>query len=257
MIINILNTPEELGKQAALLTVEKLKAALAKKETVRLVLSTGASQLTTIEALVAADMDWTRVEMFHLDEYVNLPITHKASFRKYLQERFVMKVPLKAAHFVQDSLDCIPGLTAEIRKAPVDVGLIGIGENAHIAFNDPPADFDDEAAYKVVNLDPACKRQQVGEGWFPTEKDVPAQAISMTVKQIMRCETIISCVPYKVKASAVSKTLCAAQTDPNVPASILKTHEDFYLFVDLDSWNGFDPADVKMPIGKAFEVKRG
>lgn len=257
MQINVTATAKALGARAAALTAEKINKAMAKKDTVRIVLSTGASQLDTIEALLATDIDWARVEMFHLDEYVGLPITHKASFRKYLQERFVSRIPLKAAHWVEDTLDCIPVLTEAIRRAPVDVGLIGIGENAHIAFNDPPADFEDEAAFKVVTLDEACRRQQVGEGWFASEAEVPRQAISMTVKQIMRCETIISCVPYAVKAGAIARTMAAPQPDAMIPASMLKTHDDFYLFADADSWNGFSEDAIRMPGGKTFGIIRG
>lgn len=256
MLITISPTPQELGFHAAALAAQKLGEALARKETARLVLSTGASQLDTIEALLQTGVDWSRVEMFHLDEYVGLPITHKASFRKYLQERFVRRVPLRAAHWVEDSADCIPALTKEIRKAPVDVGLIGIGENAHIAFNDPPADFDDDAAYKVVTLDAACRRQQVGEGWFASVDEVPTQAISMTVRQILRCETIISCVPYAVKANAIARTLAAPKPDGMVPASILKTHADISLFVDVASWNGLAESAIAMPEGKCFEIRR-
>ena len=174
--------------------------------------------------------------MFHLDEYVDLPITHKASFRKYLKERFVDFVPnLKAAHFVDGTVDGIKKLTEEITKAPIDVGLIGIGENTHIAFNDPPADFDTKESYIVVNLDEACRRQQMGEGWFESFDDVPKQAVSMTVHQIMSCERIISCVPYAVKASAIGKTIHTKDTTPNVPATKLKEHKNFILYVDMDS----------------------
>jgi glucosamine-6-phosphate deaminase len=174
--------------------------------------------------------------MFHLDEYVDLPETHGASFRKYLKERFVEKVgTLKAAHFVDGTKECIAKLTEEIRKSPIDIGLIGIGENGHIAFNDPPADFDTKEAYIIVNLDERCKKQQMGEGWFETFDDVPKQAVSMTVHQIMSCERIISCVPYAVKASAIEKTIHTKETTPLVPATKLKEHKNFILYVDMDS----------------------
>lgn len=247
MIINIHQTPEQLGQQAAALTADKLRQAIASQGSARLVLSTGASQLTTIEALLKQDIDWGRVAMFHLDEYVGLPITHKASFRKYLEERFVSRLKLKAVHYVTDDVACIPGLNQAIGEAPVDVGLIGIGENAHIAFNDPPADFDAVDAFKVVDLDEACKRQQVGEGWFASPEEVPKQAISMTVKQILRSRTIISAVPFAVKAPAIKRMLEAERPDPMVPASILKTHPDFHLYLDQDSWGNFDPENIRMP----------
>lgn len=194
-----------------------------------------------IDALIRMPVDFSRVTMFHLDEYVALPVTHIASFRKYLQERFVDKVPLKEAVFVNGEGDVeanIAALTARIREAPIDVGAIGIGENGHIAFNDPPADFDTEASYKVVNLDERCKRQQVGEGWFATVDDVPKQAISMTVKQIMACESIVSVVPHAVKEEAVKNTLERDVTNL-VPATIMKTHPDFNLFLDSESAAGF------------------
>ncbi len=236
MEIRICKNPEELGKSAARETAAILRQVIAEKGNARIALSTGASQFDTIKALVKEDVDWSKVEMFHLDEYVDLPITHKASFRKYLKERFCDFVPtLKAAHFVDGTVEGIAALTAEIRKAPIDIGLIGIGENTHIAFNDPPANFDTEESYIVVNLDEACRRQQMGEGWFPTFDDVPKQAVSMTVSQIMSCERIISCVPYAVKADAVEKTLHTTETTPNVPATKLKEHKNFILYVDMDS----------------------
>lgn len=241
MIIHVYRTPEEMGNEAARLIAEKLNAAIAQKGEARLLLSTGASQFEMMDALIHMPVDFAKVTMFHLDEYVALPVTHIASFRKYLQERFVDKVPLKEAVFVNGEGDVeanIAAITARIREAPIDVGVIGIGENGHIAFNDPPADFDTEASYKVVNLDERCKRQQVGEGWFATVDDVPKQAISMTVKQIMACDSIVSVVPHAVKAEAVKNTLERDVTNL-VPATIMKTHPDFNLFLDSESAAGF------------------
>ena len=241
MIIHVYRTPEEMGNEAARLIAEKLNAAIAQKGEARLLLSTGASQFEMMDALIHMPVDFAKVTMFHLDEYVALPVTHIASFRKYLQERFVDKVPLKEAVFVNGEGDIeanIAELTARLKEAPIDVGAIGIGENGHIAFNDPPADFDTEASYKVVNLDERCKRQQVGEGWFATVDDVPKQAISMTVKQIMACDSIVSVVPHAVKAEAVKNTLERDVTNL-VPATIMKTHPDFNLFLDSESAAGF------------------
>ena len=239
MEIRICKNPDELGKSAAKETAEILRKCIAEKGRARIALSTGASQFDTIKHLVKEDVDWSKVEMFHLDEYVNLPVTHKASFRKYLKERFTDHVPsLKAAHFVDGTRDGIASLTKEINKAPIDIGLIGIGENTHIAFNDPPADFDTQESYIIVNLDEACRKQQMGEGWFANFDDVPKQAVSMTVSQIMKCERIISCVPYPVKATAVAKTLQTAETTPLVPATKLKEHKNFILYVDIDSAAG-------------------
>ena len=240
MEVRICKTCKDLGKSAAEYVANILKEKIEKNGSARIVLSTGASQFDTIEALVAIpDIKWECVEMFHLDEYVDLPVTHVASFRKYLQERFVDKVgTLKAVHFVDGTREGIAALTEEIRRAPIDIGLIGIGENAHIAFNDPPADFNTKEAYIIVNLNETCKRQQMGEGWFPTIDDVPKQAVSMTPYQIMQCETIVSCVPYKVKADAVKNTLFAKEVTNEIPATLLKTHPSFVLYLDEDSASG-------------------
>ena len=228
---------KELGMKAAKATATLINRAIEEKGSARIILSTGASQFTTLEALVKEDIDWSKVEMFHLDEYIGIDETHPASFVKYLKERFVSKVNLKNAYFVDPSIgveETIAFLTEKLGEKSVDVGLIGIGENAHIAFNDPPADFDDNNAYKVVVLAERCRQQQLGEGWFATLEDVPEKAISMTVQQILRCEHIISAVPYKVKAQAIYDTLNNDVTNM-IPATILKTHPDAQLFIDADS----------------------
>lgn len=237
MEIRICENSKALGKSAAEYVARVITDAIEKKGSARIVLSTGASQFDTLEALVAIPgIEWNKVEMFHLDEYVDLPVTHVASFRKYLKERFVDKVgELLAVHFVDGTAEGIADITREIRRAPIDIGLIGIGENAHIAFNDPPADFDTKEAYIIVNLNERCKRQQMGEGWFATIDDVPKQAVSMTAYQIMQCEKIVSCVPHKVKAEAIRNTLCASEVTNEVPATLLKTHKDFVLYVDMNS----------------------
>ena len=240
MEIRICETSDALGKSAAKFVADELRKIINSKGYARIALSTGASQFDTLEALTKEEgIAWDKVEMFHLDEYVDLPETHPASFRKYLQERFVDKVaPLKAVHFVDGTEEGIADLTAALRSAPIDIGLIGIGENGHIAFNDPPADFDTKEAYIIVNLDDACKRQQMGEGWFATIDDVPTQAVSMTPYQIMQCERIVSCVPYAVKAEAVKKTINAKATTNLVPATLLKEHPDFILYLDAESASG-------------------
>ena len=237
MKIEILENPVELGKAAAAYSAEIINEAIARKGKARIVLSTGASQFDTIKALIETGIDWSKVEMFHLDEYIGLPETHPASFRKYLKERFLNKINIKQAYLVDgedDPQKVIAYLTAEIRKEPIDIGLIGIGENAHIAFNDPPADFGTEEAFTCVALDDACKQQQIREGWFATTDNVPKQAISMTVHQIMQCRHIVSCVPYTVKAKAIKNTL-ENQLTNLVPATMLKKHPDFALFLDKDS----------------------
>ena len=235
MRIVISRTAEELGVRAAEASASIIREAIAAKGHARIILSTGASQFETLEHLVKADIDWSKVEMFHLDEYVDLPETHPASFRKYLKERFVAKTNVGQAHFVDGTAEGIARLTEEIRKAPIDLGLIGIGRNAHIAFNDPPADFDTKVAYLIVNLDATCRNQQVGEGWFATMDDVPKQAVSMSVYQIMQCKHIISAVPHAEKSWAVAQTLANSLTNM-VPGTMLKTHPSFQLYVDAASY---------------------
>jgi len=240
MELRICKNSEELGKSAAKHVAQVLKDVIAEKGYARLCLSTGASQFDTLKALVEEKgIQWDKVEMFHLDEYVDLPITHVASFRKYLQERFVDKVgPLKSVNFVDGTKECIAKLTEAIRKEPIDIGLIGIGENGHIAFNDPPANFDTKEAYIIVDLDERCKKQQMGEGWFATIDDVPKQAVSMTTYQIMQCKRIVSCVPNAVKAEAIKNTLTAKEVTPMVPATLLSTHPDWILYIDENSASG-------------------
>jgi len=235
--INVSPTAKEMGKKAAIVIANYINEAIKQRGYARIVLSTGASQFEMFEELTKADIDWSKVEMFHLDEYVGLPESHGASFRKYLKERFVSKVNLKDAHFVNGESNVqenIAELTEQLRADSIDVGVIGIGENGHIAFNDPPADFNDANAFKVVNLDEKCRMQQVGEGWFKGLEDVPAQAISMVPKQIMACEHIVSVVPHAVKADAVYNTL-TQEVNPMVPATLLKTHPDWNLFLDDES----------------------
>ena len=237
MTIKIFENPVELGKSAAAYCSEIINEAIVRKGNARIVLSTGASQFDTIKALTESNIDWSKVEMFHLDEYIGLPETHPASFRKYLKERFLNKINIKKAYLIDgedDAQKVIAYLTAEIRKKPIDLALIGIGENAHIAFNDPPADFGTEEAFICVALDDACKQQQVREGWFATADDVPKQAISMTVHQIMQCRQIVSCVPYAVKAKAIRDTL-ENQLTNTIPATMLKKHPCFLLNLDKDS----------------------
>ena len=231
--IDISDNADELGMRAAGKIASLIEEAINKKGKARIILSTGMSQFETLSHLITYDLPWDKVEMFHLDEYVGLDESHPASFRKYLKERFVSKVNLKAAYFVE-GVDAIPSLTRELRKEEIDVGVIGIGENGHIAFNDPPADFTTGEAYKVVTLDRRCREQQVGEGWFRTIDEVPAEAITMCVNEIMKSKHIVSAVPHEVKAEAIYNTI-TGRISQDVPATILKTHPDWNLFVDKDS----------------------
>lgn len=239
MKIHVDSTAEQMGNRAAQETARRIRAAVQANGVCRILLSTGASQFEMLDALTKMeDIPWNQVVMFHLDEYVGMPMTHPASFRKYLKERFIDKVHPGAYFFVNGEGDIqknIEALTQEIRKAPIDVALVGIGENGHIAFNDPPADFDTHEAYIVVNLDERCKKQQLGEGWFATMADVPNQAISMTVYQIMQSKAILSVVPGLRKAQAIQNTLEAPQVTNRIPATKLREHSDWELFLDSDS----------------------
>lgn len=240
MNISVSRNAIELGNSAAKLAAEILIEAVNLNGEARMVVSTGSSQFEMFQALVLEEVDWTKVTVFHLDEYIGLSVTHKASFRKYLYERFINLVPVKKFFSINvegNIAGRIKKLTSELYKKPVDLGLIGIGVNGHIAFNDPPADFKTHDAYIVVKLNEQCKIQQVNEGWFKTSGDVPDEAVSMSVWQIMQCLTIISVVPHLVKADAVKKTLSSKLTN-KVPATILKQHPDWHLFLDRNSASG-------------------
>jgi len=235
--LTISETADQLGLEAAIVCRDIVQDAIKRQGEARIVLSTGASQFEFLSHFVKQDIEWDKVDMFHLDEYVGLPESHPASFRKYLKERFLSHVPVRKAWLVDgegDLAETLNELNEAISAKPIDLGLIGIGENAHIAFNDPPANFDTEEPYRIVTLDDACKRQQVREGWFPTVDDVPAQAISMSVRQILRCRHIVSVVPLSTKADAIFNTFMG-EVDPNVPATILKTHPSWRLFLDKES----------------------
>lgn len=237
MNINIANDAAELGKRAADKIAKLIGNAINEKGHARIVLSTGESQFETLAALVMEEIDWTKVEMFHLDEYVGLDSTHPASFCGYLKKRFISKLDLHSVHLISgigDVEGTIKEISEEFSKSPIDVGVIGIGENGHIAFNDPPADFNASEIYRIVTLDSKCRAQQVREGWFASIDDVPREAISMTPRAILSCQHIVSAVPHSVKAEAVRNTLASPLT-PDVPATLLKTHPDWNLFLDASS----------------------
>lgn len=233
------NSHRELGAAAGKAAATLIRNTIREKGSANIILATGTSQFETLKQLIAEDgIDWSKVTMFHLDEYIGLPVTHPASFRKYLQERFLDKVPpLKEAVLINGETDP----EEECRRVgnlitchPIDVALVGIGENGHLAFNDPPADFDTRVPYLVVNLDTACRRQQMNEGWFPSMQDVPAQAISMSVHQIMQSAHIICSVPGARKAQAVKDSL--TQPVSNIyPASILQRHPHCVFYLDGES----------------------
>ncbi len=204
----------------------------------RIIAATGASQIDFLDALTSASgIDWSHVEMFHLDEYVGLPINHPASFRRYLLDRLIDKADIGRYHLLDgehDPADVADRVGRTLAERPVDLAFVGIGENGHLAFNDPPADFITDEPYIIVTLDDACRRQQVGEGWFATMDDVPAQAISMSVRQILKSEEIIAVVPDARKAAAV-KACVEGPVSPMAPASILQTHPGTTLYLDRDS----------------------
>ena len=236
MEIYIAENPHEMGLKAGEFGAQAVKAAIANHGVANIILATGTSQFDTMSTLIAdKDIDWSKVVMFHLDEYIGLPITHKASFRKYLKDRFIARVPdIKAYHLIdgeKDPQEECNRLNDLIGRHPIDVAFVGIGENGHLAFNDPPADFETTDPYIVVQLDEACRAQQMGEGWFPTLQDVPDQAISMSVHQIMASDVIICSVPDERKAKAVALSLTGEVT-PLVPASILQNHEKCHVFLD-------------------------
>ena len=237
MDIKIMPDKAQMGKAAASAGAEHIRRAIAERGDANIIVATGASQFEMLSELVQQPgINWNRVTGFHLDEYVGLGIDHPASFRGYLWQRFVGKLPLplQAFHFLNGEGDpraeC-RRVAEIIRKHPIDVAFVGIGENGHLAFNDPPADFETEEPYLVVQLDDACRRQQLGEGWFPTFDDVPKQAISMSVRQITKSGAIICTVPDERKAEAVRNAV-EGQVTPQVPASILQRHERCTLYLD-------------------------
>jgi glucosamine-6-phosphate deaminase len=237
MKVTIFETKAALGAEAARKGVDLISKVLNEKGSANIILATGASQFEMLGELVKLKLDWSKVTVFHLDEYIGIPESHPASFRKYLKERFVNLVSPAAFHAIDgvgDPEEECKRLNRIIKKHPVDVAFVGIGENGHLAFNDPPADFDTKEPFIVVDLDEACRQQQMGEGWFPSLDAVPMQAISMSIRQIMKSKTIICSVPDGRKARAVRNTL-EEPVSPLVPASILTTHKDAYLYLDRPS----------------------
>lgn len=237
MNLLIKNSKEECGKDAARLGMELIKQALAKKGTANVIFATGAAQFEMLRELVTLPIEWKAVNGFHLDEYIGLSINHKASFRKFLKERFVDLAHPGNFNYINGETDAAQEckrLNDLILKHPIDLAFVGIGENSHLAFNDPPADFNIEDPYIQVTLDEACRKQQMGEGWFKTFDEVPKKAISMSIKHILKSENIIAVVPELRKAKAVQLTL-ESEINPNVPASALRKHAKTTLFLDRES----------------------
>lgn len=232
------NDPQELGLRAGQAAALLIKRIIQEKGEANIILATGTSQFETLNQLLSEDIDWSKVNLFHLDEYLDIPITHPASFRKYLKERFIDKAgTLASYHLINgetDPYEECERLGKLITEHPIDVAMVGIGENGHLAFNDPPADFDTERPYLVVNLDEPCRMQQLNEGWFNSLEDVPHQAISMSVRQIMKSKHIICSVPDVRKAQAVRDCL-ENEINPMNPASILQDHPDCEIYLDTQS----------------------
>jgi glucosamine-6-phosphate deaminase len=227
-----------MGRAAARHAGHLIQDAIAARGQARIIAATGASQFDFLEALTASpEVDWQAVELFHLDEYVGLPIDHPASFRRYLLERLIDKTSIPRFHFLdaeRDAAGAARSVGAELSAAPIDVAFVGIGENGHLAFNDPPADFDTDQPYIIVALDEACRRQQVGEGWFPSVEAVPRQAVSMSIRQILKANAIICVVPDGRKAAAVQASL-EGEITPAVPASVLRRHQAVTVYLDRQS----------------------
>ncbi len=240
MELIISDSKEALGRRAAEDGAVLIRDAIDRSGRASVILATGASQFEVLGALVAADgIDWSCVTAFHLDEYLGMPLSHPASFRRYLKERFVDRLATAPAAFhyldaeVDGRAEC-DRVGEILARHPIDVAFIGIGENGHLAFNDPPADFQTEEPYVVVDLDEACRRQQLGEGWFATFEDVPTQAVSMSIRQIVRSGAIICSVPDRRKAEAVRAAVEGPVT-ADVPASILQEHDRTTVYLDPDS----------------------
>ena len=245
MQVNVFADKGAMARAAGGHAAASIRSALRSQGYARILAATGTSQFEFLEVLTSLpDIDWQRVEMFHLDEYIALPVTHPASFRKILLERLIQKVGIARYHLldgVTDPMGTIRRVAGDLATAPIDVGFIGIGENGHLAFNDPPADFETEEPYLIVSLDEACRRQQVGEGWFSHISEVPARAISMSIRQILKAKEILAVVPDSRKAEAVRACL-EGPISPMAPASILRTHPNATVFLDKNSAARLTPA---------------
>jgi glucosamine-6-phosphate deaminase len=246
MLLRVFNDRVSLGRAAAGQAATAIRNAISARGQARIIAATAASQLEFLDALTTSPgIDWTKVEAFHLDEYIGLPITHPGSFRKMLIEQLVNKTGITRYHLLEgDAAD--PGAVMrevgkDLASVPVDIAFLGIGENGHIAFNDPPADFDTEDPYIIVSLDEACRQQQVGEAWFADISKVPTRAISMSARQILKAKEILAVVPDQRKAHAV-KACFEGEISPMAPASILRRHVNATVYLDKYSASLLGPA---------------
>jgi glucosamine-6-phosphate deaminase len=239
MVLKVFNDKSSLAKAAAQKAAAAIRGAILDRGQARVIAATGNSQLEFLSALTeSSDIDWGRVELFHLDEYIGLPATHPASFRKILLDQLVNKTGIAKFHPLdgdaRDLSEVICQVGKALASAAVDIAFVGVGENGHLAFNDPPADFETEEPYLIVTLDEACRRQQVGEAWFGDISQVPKQAISMSVRQIMKAREVLAIVPESRKAQAV-KACFEGEINPTAPASILRTHANANVYLDKES----------------------
>jgi glucosamine-6-phosphate deaminase len=246
MLIKVFDDKATLGRSAAEQAATAIRRAISERGEARIVAATAASQLEFLDALTKSPgIDWSKVEAFHLDEYIGLPITHPGSFRKMLMEQLVGKTGIKRYHLLagdaSDPAAVVREASKQIASAPIDIAFLGIGENGHIAFNDPPADFNTEEPYIMVNLDEACRQQQVGEAWFADISQVPKQALSMSARQILKAKEILAVVPDKRKAQAI-KACFEGEVSPMAPASILRRHPNATLYLDTNSASLLNPA---------------
>ncbi len=246
MLVKVFADKTSLSCAASEQAASAIRGALAKQARARIVAATAASQIEFLDALTQErDIDWARVEAFHLDEYIGLPLTHPGSFRKMLLEQLIHKTGIIHYHLLDgdadDPAEVARRVGKELASAPIDIAFLGIGENGHIAFNDPPADFETEEPYIVVNLDEACRQQQVGEAWFADISQVPKQALSMSVRQVLKCREILAVVPDARKAHAV-KACFEGVISPMAPASILRNHPNSTVYLDRNSASLLDPS---------------
>jgi glucosamine-6-phosphate deaminase len=246
MLIRVFNDKHTLGHAAAEQAATAIRRALSERGEARIIAATAASQLEFLYALTKApSIDWSKVEAFHLDEYIGLPMTHPGSFRKMLMEQLINKTGIRRYHLLPgdaaDPAAAIREASKNLASSPIDVAFLGIGENGHIAFNDPPADFNTEEPYIIVNLDEACRQQQVGEAWFADISQVPEQAISMSAKQILKAKEILAVVPDKRKAQAI-KACFEGEISPMAPASILRRHPNATIYLDTNSASLLGPS---------------
>ena len=258
MLLRVFHDKASLGRAAAQQAASAIRKAIAERGHARIVAATAASQLEFLDALTRIPgVDWKRVEAFHLDEYIGLPITHPGSFRKMLMEQLVSKTGIPKYHLLEgdaaDPTAAVRKASKELASAPIDITFLGIGENGHIAFNDPPADFNTEEPYLIVSLDEACRRQQVGEAWFADISQVPAQAISMSARQILKAKEILAVVPDRRKAQAI-KACFEGEISPMAPASILRRHANATIYLDSASASLLSPTLLE-PLHRESEVQ--